>query len=337
MCRLPGRIFLVALALVLPACASSQRTAITQQQRTRAELSEDLLDLADLSISRFEAVYLKAVMQEAGSRRLAILAVTRNEVTMNVRAMVLGDNPGRNLVDLYVWSRISMVACENRERMIPRLFGHDEQGVSVCEEAFAPLARRINALARDWIEPDRMQRIDAAIDAFLKKNPDVQTATLLRLVDLEDRRHTEGITPGEYAALQDADEGMFTPVNDATRELEQTRITGQQMLWLLSRMPTAAGWEVQAQVEVALTSPEVVTGFADLQRGASGLGQVQERLTGLSGSIDQLSERVGGQAGLRGLLREGIVLGVIAALVVIVAATLAALIVTRRMRRSSGR
>jgi hypothetical protein len=323
---MPARIRLLALVLALTACAPQQRLA-TPQQRTRAELSEDLLDLADLSISRFEAAYLRAVMRQEEPRKLAILAATRNEATMNVRAMVLGDNPGRNLVDLYVWSRLSVVACENRARLIPRLFS------SICDETFAPLAHRIDALAQDWIEPERMKRIDAAIEAFLKRNPDIQTATLLRLVDLEDRRHTEGITPGEYAVLQDADEGMFTPVNDATRELEQTRITGQQMLWLLSRMPTAAGWEIQAQAELALTGPEVTGALGDLRQGAGDLEQVQAKLADLSGSIGQLSDRVGGDGGVRGLIRESIVLGGIVTLGMIAAATIGALLVVHRAHR----
>lgn len=313
---------LTSIALV--ACASQHATPMASFERTREELAQALLDLADLTISRFEAAYLDAAFANVEPRKLAVLAMTRNEVAMNVRAIALGDDPGRDLVDLYVWSRVSQVACRNRLKKAPEVF------VDICEDTYGPVCERIQVLARKWIDSAKMARIDAAVDKFLSEHPDVVTATLLRLVDLDDRRNTLGLSREELENLQDPDD-MFAPVNEANRQIEQTRITGQQMVWLLARMPTAAGWEIKAQLDLAVSGPPLSDAFANLGRGSGELGRVPKSLGDLAATIETLSSRVGGSDGLRGVTRDAILLGGLIALAVIAAATIGALVVVHRM------
>jgi hypothetical protein len=323
-------ISLASIALV--ACASQHAMPGTNTERTREELAQALLDLADLTISRFESAYMNAAFDGTEPRKLAILAMTRNEVAMNVRAIALGDDPGRDLVDLYVWSRVSEVSCRNRVKKAPEFF------VDICEDTYGPVCDRVNALARKWIDAATMKRIDAAADKFLAEHPDILTATLLRLVDLEDRRNSLGVSREELEDLHDPDD-MFAPVNEANRQIEQTRITGQQMVWLLARMPTAAGWELKAQLDLAISGPPLADAIASLGRGSGELGRVPASLGELASTIDGLSDRVGGNEGLRGLTREAILLGGLIALAVIVAATVGALVVVHRMHhlRQRGR
>lgn len=315
-------ISLTSIALV--ACATQHATPIASFERTREELAQALLDLADLTISRFEAAYLKAVFEKAEPHKLAVLAMIRNEVAMNVRAIALGDDPGRDLVDLYVWSRVSQVACRNRVRRAPEMF------IDICENTYGPVCGRIQALARKWIDPVKMARIDAAVDEFLSEHPEVVTATLLRLVDLDDRQNTLGLSREELENLQDPDD-MFAPVNEANRQIEQTRITGQQMVWLLARMPTAAGWEIKAQLDLAVSGPPLSDALVNLGRGSGELGRMPKSLGDLAATIETLSSRVGGSDGLRGVTRDAILLGGLIALAVIAAATIGALVVVHRM------
>lgn len=315
---------MVFVLLVSAACAAPHARPPNGADRSRADLSESLLDLADLCISRYQAAYMNAALAAEDPRRLAVLALGRNEAAMNMRALALGPDPGRDLVDLYVWSRVAEVACRNRTRLRPDVF------VDVCDEVYAPAHERVSALAREWISPEKMARIDAAVDGFLKDHPDIPTASLLRLVDLDDRRDSLGDSSEDLEDLHDADD-MFAPVSEATRQIEQTRITGQQMVWLLSRSPTTMGWEVQAQVDLALAGPTVTAGLADLRRGAEDLERVSDSVGRLSESIGGLSQRVSGDDGLSGLARESILLAGLMTLAMIVAATIGALVVVHRM------
>ncbi|MFM7808846.1 MAG: hypothetical protein ACKPEA_13125, partial [Planctomycetota bacterium] len=239
----------------------------------------------------------------------------RNEVVANMRAIALGGDPGRDLVDMYVWSR-----------MAPEVFQHVLQSrpglvPDIRAEAYEPIKLRVRKLAEQWIQPARLARIDAAIDEFLPKHQDMDTAALFRMVDLKDRLDPNA---QEMEALQ-TDDSMFSPVNEATRELERTRITAQQMLWMLARMPTAAGWEAQAQVDLALTSEE-------LQSVREHVAGLQTRVGDLSKSIDALGSDVGGDEGLRGVLRQALVTGGLIMFGLVIAGTAGALLVVRAMR-----
>ena len=70
-------VLLVPAACVAPPSAPSGRT-----ERSRAELSESLLDLADLFISRYQAVYLKAAIAGEDSPEMRRI---RDEAFVEIR------------------------------------------------------------------------------------------------------------------------------------------------------------------------------------------------------------------------------------------------------------
>lgn len=309
---------MIAAAALVGCTSMSAPSDAASRARDRVALSAELLDLADYGASRFQAVFVDCVVRKIDRRKLATMAMIRNEAVANMRAIALGNDPGRDLVDFYVWCHVARHACANRTRLLPDL------APDTCGDTYERIGQRVDALARRWIAADRLRRIDAAVADHLAKHPDVITAALFRMVDLKERQDS-GRSEDDLAS----DDGMFSPVSDAARELEQTRITGQQMIWMLSRMPTAAGWEAQAQVELALTSPEV----GDLHDQLAALeGHVAE----VSTSLDRLSERVGGESGLSHVVRQSIfaVGGMLAGLVVL--ATAGALLVVRVARRGRG-
>ena len=297
-------------------CASPTQR-VDARARDRLELSAQLLDIADLGASRMQTTFLKyATTAGVPPEQVARLALVRNEVVGNMRSIALGDDPGRDLVDMYVWSRLARNVCRHRVRTQPGLVP------DICDETQEPIGRRIDEVAREWIAADRLARIDAAVDAYLAKHPDLLSAALFRMVDLKERTDPGDMTEAAYAV----DDSMFSPVNDAARQLEQTRITAQQMLWLLARIPTAAGWEAQAQVGLALTSSEMVSLRADL-------GDLQRNLGEVSRSVGGLGAGLGGEAGLRGVLREALLTGGLMLFGLILAATAGGLLVARTLRR----
>jgi hypothetical protein len=302
--------------LLPAACTAPPTVDASARARDRMQLSAKLLDLADYGASRFQAVYIDGLVHNLPPRQLATLGLIRNEAVANLRSVALGEDPGRDLVDLYVWSRIARAVCQERERRLPNL------APSIYGSTYEPIGLRVDALAREWLPADRLKRIDAAIDAYLAAHPNMLTASLFRMVDLKERDE------GEVEETLAADDGMFSPVSDAARELERTRITGQQMLWMMARMPTAAGWEAQTQVAQALSSPEV----EDLRAQVTGL---QGGVHALSASVQELGQVVVGNGGLRGVLREAIVTGgaVLAGLLVL--CIVGAALITRMVRRRS--
>jgi len=171
------------------------------------------------------------------------------------------------------------------------------------------------------------------VASFLQKHPDMLSAGLFRLIDLEDRT---GIDLGADDPVEDS---MFASVTEATRELEATRITAQQMLWMLSRMPTSVGWEVQGQIDLTLTSDQVSGGLQSLDQLVQRLEAVQTRMDGLSKSLDGLGSATGslaedfsGKGRFEGIVRRTLLLLGAVLVAVVAAATAGALLVVRRWR-----
>jgi hypothetical protein len=313
---------LIVLLTLVAGCASNPSRVWTQADRNRLELSGELLDAVDAFSSRLEAAFLDAVLRKETPRRIAILAVVRNEATANARAMVLGEDPGRDLVDLYVWAKVALAGCRNKSRLAPELF------CDICDATYVSLEARTSVLAGKWLQPARISRIDAAVDAFLKEHPNLNSAGLFRLIDLEDRT---GIDLG--ADDSEEDEGMFASVNEATRAIEATRITAQQMVWLVSRMPTAIGWETQGQLDMALSSDEVTAALGNLERLNARMEALARSVDGLQSSTGELGEDLKGQGRLEGLVRRTLLLLGAVLLVVVAAATAGALLVVQRWRK----
>lgn len=308
---------LALLALMAAGCGAPQAsTDAASRARDRLQLSAELLDLADYGASRFQAEYINRLVTGSSPRQVATLALIRNEAVANMRTMALGDSPGRDLIDMYVWARLARRVCEYRVRALPSL------APDICDATYGAIGRRVDELAARWMSPERIALLDEAVDAYSAKHPDLITASLFRMVDLKARAEAE--EPAEELA---SDEGMFSPVSDAARQLEQTRITAQQMLWMLARMPTAAGWEIQGQVDFALSSSELTDARAQLAALQQGVGS-------LSGSVQGLDGTLGGDRGLRGVMSETLLMGGLVMLVLVISATLGALVVVSRLRSS---
>lgn len=325
--RLARVILLGATATFAVSCAAPPPKAQSDAQHNRLQLSSELLDVVDAFSSRLEQAYTRLAFASGPPRQLAILALVRNEATANARAMVLGDDPGRNLVDLYVWSRVAAEACRKRAAIRPDAF------CDICESTYAVLVTRTDELARKWLPAEQIARIDTAVSTFLTGHPDLATAGLFRLIDLEDR------TGIDLGADQPEDDTMFASVTEASRQLEATRITAQQMVWLVSRLPTAAGWEAQAQIDMALTGDQVKAAQKSLDDLVQRMEEAGRRLDALSSSVGSLGEAtgdldadLGGGNSVESLVRRTLLLlgGVL--LVVVAAATAGALLVVRRWR-----
>lgn len=306
------------LTLLIAACTGGGGRTESSPARDLVELSGDLLDVADLVASKFQQSYVKAFAADAPPRELAAIAVTRNEATANARAMVLGPDPQGDLVDLYVWSRVALHCCRNRQTNLADYKNCD------CEQTFGAVAETVHELAVVWMPPEQLKRVESAVQSFLSEHPDMLTAGLFRLADLADQTGTR------IEVLRPSGGDMFSSLNDTAQQLQRTRLLGQQALWLMSRMSTMAGWEAQTAVAVAMENDRLRAMGESLGRIGPGL-QVQaetvDRLAAgvvtqghsvdaLSASIRELSQRVDAVAkavpdgdGVRSLLREAMLLG----------------------------
>lgn len=258
-----------ALALVV-GCASSPPQGAEHDLRSTVRLSARLMDASDSAATAFDNQVTEALLTDTDPKDLASLMTSRALSTAIIRAIVLGADPAGALVDLYVYSDLALWACENRMAM--------KVGFKLipCQSTYGVLRKEAVALAKEYMSKEQIARVDAAIAKFKADHPNQLAIGLVRLSDLEGESGTTAIVLSEVAP------SMFSPVTDAARQLQETRLLGYQALWLMSRLPTAMGWQIEASMYLGLASKPV----SDLQ---SSTGRIATGLEGSSTSLESMT------------------------------------------------
>jgi hypothetical protein len=214
-----------------------------------------------------------------------------------------------------------------------------------CARSYGAVAARINHVAEKVIDPKRRAQIDALVADFMEHNPDRLTIGTMRLQEVVDSRKLKQVN------LDDMTPTMFSPISDAARQLEQTRLLGMQLVWLLARMPVAIGEEVETGARVVLESEGMkgTLGRVDavamrleaaagtLARVAEAQAKVSAELAGVHESLDRISTSVDTLSGAREVANRSLLwlAGIAAGTVAL--ATLGALVVVRAARGGQGR
>jgi len=284
--EVPGseRAVLAALAILLPmlpgpgSCATSTVSPQDLERRTETvELAGELLDIADIAANAFANEV--ATLRLAGADDLQAFAAesVRNNAVAYVRSIVLDDDPATALLDLYAFAQLGVWACENRARLYEDIFVED------CAGTYGVVLDRTRRLAEKWMTDEQRDRIDEAVARFKAANPDRTRIGIVRLPDLA---KSAGTTT---ASLRTASPTLFSPVTEAAEQLEQTRLLGNRVLWLLSRLPEALGWRAQTVLMEALASDgfaRITTLATDLE---SSLGSLEQGLDRMEHSVGELA------------------------------------------------
>ena len=265
-------------ASALAGCAGApQPTANVAEIRSSVQLSARLLDASDTASAAFDRIVNKALMESASPRELYSYMLTRAEATANVRALALGADPAGALVDLYVFSRLAVWACENRVRL------HPEIALTPCGSTYGVLREEVAQVAREYMTPEKLARVDGAIEAWMKAHPDRMVIGLIRLSDLSE---TSGTAP---VVLEQVAPSMFSPVTEAAQQLQEARLLGYQALWLASRLPMSLAWQLDATIYGAISSDPAAKAISNVESLSHGIAGAHEAFRNLSASNSALS------------------------------------------------
>jgi hypothetical protein len=323
-------------SLTLASACSTPPRAPDEGLKLRLELAANLLDVADVGMTLFATEVTKSyIAGEPGEVYLA-KQMTRNTAVNNLRSLALGQDPTGALVDLYVWVRLAEQACANRNRSLPGLRDHPYD----CHATYGELKRRIDGLmetgfnGKPVYSADLRAELDRIVVDFQSTHPDLVSAGLFRIDDLRD------YSGSRMQVIAQAPEAMLSPVEDARAEIERARLVAAQMVWLASRLPTAAGWEAQSVVDELRQGKEVQAALASaaniekrLQDTQATLAAVGASAGDLATSVRVLGERVDEVASTREVLKEGLWLVAGVAAVGIVALVVLGTIISRRLGR----
>ena len=168
---------------------------------------------------------LQALLQKDSPTHIAVAQRTHTHISTLVRSLALTQSPEQSIVRLYVWVRLAAWACHNRVESDPVLVPDN------CDLIFPPLRQHIDSLAAKVIDAEMLGHLDGIVARYKERHPKLLSIGLMRIDDMADH------LPAEQMILERAALTMFSPVSDAAREIEQTRILGGQLVWLMRGCP----------------------------------------------------------------------------------------------------
>lgn len=321
--------------LALASCSAPPRP-VDEGVKLRLELAANLLDIADVGMTLFATEVTKSYAEQEPGELYLLKQVTRNVAVNNLRSLALGQDPTGALVDMYVWVRLAEQACVNRNAVMPAF----RDSPYDCEATYGEVRRRIDTImeigfnGKPVFSAEQRRQLDVLVADFQMRHPHLLSAGLFRIDDLRE------YSGSRMQVISQAPQAMLSPVEDARAELERARLVGAQVVWLASRLPTAAGWEAQAVIDEVRQGKEVQAALASAVTIEQRLNQTQATLASVSGAADDLAssvkvlgEQVGEVAKARQVLREGLLLVAGLAAAALVAVIVLGAIITRRLSR----
>jgi hypothetical protein len=268
--------WLVAALLALAGCASanppSERLGATELPATFAQpgaltadaLRQRLLSFADLAMSEMARGAAAAQAADSTPSARARLQVLQAEVAATSVALAVEPDPEAALQDLMVTiaAQRSGLASLDAAELEPA-------ARAAMDGTLTSLESEVWGIGAGIYTPTELERLRARLKRHQEAEGLSSPAGLVRVADL----------PAD--AGPQMSKGLFAPINEANRQIEESRLLGERFLFLAERLPVIALWQAEAVTWELLASPES-------KRTLDGLSLMSTTLERLAARVDSL-------------------------------------------------
>lgn len=286
----------VGWGCVIPPSSTNSTVPLTENIKDRltvVKLQSLLMDFADryASLVSSTADELKLADPTPEGRRAANLLKLVN--CSAVYATAAAPNPQVGLLDVVV--HVSLVRGRFKEGAAKQMFKENAQRVIATYDTLYEDAWDI---ATQALSDAQLDELGDVINQWRRKHPEYKYLSNIRFSDFAEARY--------LSTLVDSQEGFVSlgrlmplpNIDDATRELRETRMLGERASFLAQRMPTLMRWQIEVLADQFLTTGEVRQSLKDF----SSISQATTRMSATIESLPMTMEKE--EKGLRELLME---------------------------------
>lgn len=137
------------------------------------------------------------------------------------------------------------------------------------------LEQDIWEIASQTLTANEIQDMRELILKWRKNHPNEQYVAFIRFQDFAPSRIKD--TLGEAVSSW----GLLAPINDASREIHESRMLAERSLFLIKRLPMLAQWYGALITTETLTMPEIRSILADFHKGVAGVQDIGDALKGM--------------------------------------------------------
>ncbi len=236
-----------------PPSASASRSAGLDELAVQALVME----MADEYMATLgEAVYLHLYYPEQDPRGRALATSFLRNGTGAAIDIATSANPDAALLDMVVLASLQRWSFE---RHWADLATHDSARVEAAAARLVAGEARVKELAGQVLSTEQLADLGSLIAEWQSHNAHRTVVALVRFDEFTDERRLPTLASRRRAG------GLFRAVDDATAEIEQSRLLGERLLWGATRYPYLLGQQSELTAYRLADQPELREATATMQ------------------------------------------------------------------------
>ncbi len=238
-------------------------------QVTIGQLRVLLMAHADRTIAAMDRLAAAELAADSGPDARLALQLWRSGVATTAVVLAVEPDPNAALADLMVSATVQRMAAGRSELRDPSRTALVSALAQLEEQAWA-IGARIHSSA----PLAQLRRRAAGFGASSHPGP---ANALVRMAEL----------PTDAGPPLAAAKGLFAPLDEANRQIEETRMLGERLLFLTERLPLLARWQAEAFAWGTLSAPESRQALAGLSLMASSVERMSLQVESLPALLDR--------------------------------------------------
>ena len=255
-------IIVAAAHLLLGCSATSPRKTPPPEQadRSAVQMTQEELQAAVISYAnRFFATVGQAAFRfedRVQSKEGRLIASARKVYSLSaVAEIAAGPNPGPSLLDLVVVTTLNRMVWDEYWR--PQVFGAP---ASIMVDAFTKMEDEAWKMAAQVMPPPQTEELRELILDWYYDHPGQVAVDYIRFSDFGEL--------GKKPNLREIQKpgGLLAPVSEATRAVDEVRLTSERAMFLLTKMQIIMGFQAEQVYRQMVAQPEMEELLEDVTR-----------------------------------------------------------------------
>ena len=269
----------VLLACVLAGCGTFER-AQEQEAARRTEKAQTAAQVfADEYLLRVQQASDRMYPKLASPRQREILSRQVLGIATAAATIPTGSNPSLNAVNMVV---VATLNYEVGQRTVPRDFGPaGDELLEAYRWAHDEAWERVDRA----VTPEQAGELRGLIDEWVRRNPDVEFVSLVRMEDFVEYRRSRGSDPAaSVLGLLTLD--PFAGLSDTNREIRESRLFAERSLFFAQRVPTLLSLQLRATIDAFTASATGRQLLDALERNTASAERITAVAQGLPATLE---------------------------------------------------
>ena len=238
-------------------------------QMTVGELRQRLMTFADLAMGEMARASAAALVTDSTPGTRAFVQLLQAQVAATSLALAVEPDAEAALQDLMV-----SIAAERASLGMRRSPPLDPAARAVLDTTLGRLETEIWSVGEGTYAPAEIAGLRGRLKSWQDGGSPASPSGVVRVADLP---------PDGRPAIS---KGLFAPLDEANRQLEESRLLGERFLFLAERLPVITLWQAEAMTWEVLAAPESRSTLDGLALMSSTLERLALRVDSLPALLD---------------------------------------------------